>query len=154
MYRNEAGVGEASRTSGLSREDLFVTTKLWNGDQGHDSTLRAFQRSLDQLDFAYVDLYLIHWPVPSQDLYVETWSGDRRAPADRSQPGQVRGRVSAGAGRVSPGRWSERQWILNERRERARTCPDEVATRYAHAWSMPVDDDFHPETLAKRPLTA
>jgi 2,5-diketo-D-gluconate reductase A len=72
-YRNEAEVGEATRSSGLDREDIFVTTKLWNGDHGRDRALRAFERSLDRLGFDYVDLYLIHWPVPSQDLYVETW---------------------------------------------------------------------------------
>ncbi|MGI8505658.1 MAG: aldo/keto reductase [Solirubrobacteraceae bacterium] len=73
MYRNEAGVGEAVRTSGLDRQELFATTKLWNSDQGRDSALRAFERSLERLQFDYVDLYLIHWPVPSRDTYVETW---------------------------------------------------------------------------------
>ncbi len=72
-YRNEAGVGDAARSSGLAREDLFVTTKLWNREHGYDSTLRAFEQSLDRLGLDYVDLYLIHWPVPSRDLYVETW---------------------------------------------------------------------------------
>ncbi len=81
-YRNEAGVGEATRTSGLDREELFVTTKLWNSEHGHDATLRAFHRSLDQLDFDYVDLYLIHWPVPSRDLYSETWGALTELAAD------------------------------------------------------------------------
>ena len=72
-YRNEAGVGEATRSSGLDREELFVTTKLWNADQGRDKTLRAFETSLERLGYDYVDLYLIHWPVPSRDLYAETW---------------------------------------------------------------------------------
>jgi 2,5-diketo-D-gluconate reductase A len=72
-YGNEAQVGEAIRSSGLDREDVFVTTKVWNSDHGHDQARRAFERSLDQLGFDYVDLYLIHWPVPSRDLYVETW---------------------------------------------------------------------------------
>jgi 2,5-diketo-D-gluconate reductase A len=72
-YRNEAQVGEAVRSSGLDREEVFVTTKLWNGDHGHDNARRAFERSLDRLGLHYVDLYLIHWPVPSRNLYAETW---------------------------------------------------------------------------------
>jgi 2,5-diketo-D-gluconate reductase A len=70
-YRNEAGVGEATRSSGLEREELFVTTKLWNGDHGRARD--AFEDSLERLGYDYVDLYLIHWPVPSQDRYVEAW---------------------------------------------------------------------------------
>jgi 2,5-diketo-D-gluconate reductase A len=72
-YQNEAAVGEAVRSSGLDREDVFVTTKLWNSEQGREKTRRAFERSLSELDFDYVDLYLIHWPLPSGDKYVETW---------------------------------------------------------------------------------
>lgn len=72
-YGNEAGVGEAIRESGLDRGDVFVTTKLWNDDHGHDAALQAFDASLERLGFDYVDLYLIHWPVPSDDRYVETW---------------------------------------------------------------------------------
>jgi 2,5-diketo-D-gluconate reductase A len=72
-YRNEDAVGQAIRASGRRREDLFVTTKLWNGDHGRDKASQAFERSLDRLRFDYIDLYLIHWPVPSRDLYVETW---------------------------------------------------------------------------------
>ena len=73
IYGNEQSVGEAIRESGLSREELFITTKLWNSDQGHDNALRAFDASLQRLDLEYVDLYLIHWPVPSQHKFVETW---------------------------------------------------------------------------------
>jgi 2,5-diketo-D-gluconate reductase A len=72
-YRNEKGVGAAVRDSGIPREEVFVTTKVWNSQQGHDSTLRAIEKSLDRLGMNHVDLYLIHWPVPSQDLFVETW---------------------------------------------------------------------------------
>jgi diketogulonate reductase-like aldo/keto reductase len=72
-YGNEAEVGEAVRSSGLDREEVFVTTKLWNGDQGYDRALRAFEHSLKRLDLGYVDLYLIHWPLPARDLYAETW---------------------------------------------------------------------------------
>jgi 2,5-diketo-D-gluconate reductase A len=69
IYGNEEGVGRALE----GREDVFVTTKLWNNDQGHDAALRAFDQSLARLGRETVDLYLIHWPAPSRDLYVETW---------------------------------------------------------------------------------
>lgn len=73
IYGNEEGTGKALAASGLPREELFVTTKLWNGDQGQDATLRAFDTSLTKLGLEYVDLYLIHWPLPSQDTYVDTY---------------------------------------------------------------------------------
>jgi 2,5-diketo-D-gluconate reductase A len=72
-YRNEKGVGAALAASGLSREEFFVTTKLWNSQQGYDAALEAFEASLDRLGLDHVDLYLIHWPVPSEDRFVETW---------------------------------------------------------------------------------
>jgi 2,5-diketo-D-gluconate reductase A len=72
-YRNEQGVGAALDTADLPREDVFVTTKLWNSQQGYDSALAAFEASLGRLDLDYVDLYLIHWPVPTEDRFVETW---------------------------------------------------------------------------------
>jgi 2,5-diketo-D-gluconate reductase A len=73
LYRNERGVGDALASSGVDRRELFVTTKLWNTDHGYDNALRAFDTSLRELRMDYVDLYLIHWPVPSADRYVETW---------------------------------------------------------------------------------
>lgn len=73
LYGNEAGTGRAVASSGLPREDLFVTTKLWNNDQGYDSTLRGFDTSLSKLGLDYVDLYLIHWPMPARDRYVDTY---------------------------------------------------------------------------------
>ena len=72
-YGNEPGVRDAVQASGLDREEVFITTKLANGDQGRDQARRAFQQSLEKLGVDYVDLYLIHWPIPSQDLYLETW---------------------------------------------------------------------------------
>lgn len=72
-YGNEGGVGKAVAASGLRREEVFVTTKLRNADQGRDSTLRAFDASLDRLGLDTVDLYLIHWPTPARGLYPETW---------------------------------------------------------------------------------
>jgi methylglyoxal/glyoxal reductase len=73
IYRNEEGVGQAIAESNVPREELFVTTKVWNGDQGYEATLAAFETSLNKLGLDYLDLYLIHWPVPSKGLYVETW---------------------------------------------------------------------------------
>ena len=73
LYRNEEGTGRAVHASDVPREDLFITTKLWNSDHGHDNTLRAFDESMARLGLDYLDLYLIHWPVPAQDLYLETW---------------------------------------------------------------------------------
>jgi 2,5-diketo-D-gluconate reductase A len=73
IYENERGTGQGIASSGLPRDELFVTTKLWNAEQGHDSTLRAFDASLDRLGLEYVDLYLIHWPMPGVDKYVDTW---------------------------------------------------------------------------------
>ena len=72
-YNNEAGVGRAVREASVSREELFVTTKLWNMFHGRDETLRAFDGSLERLGLDYVDLYLVHWPMPMEDRYVETW---------------------------------------------------------------------------------
>lgn len=73
IYGNEEGTGRAVAASGIAREDLFVTTKVWNSEHGLDSTLKAFDASLDKLGLDYVDLYLIHWPVPSNDAYVDTY---------------------------------------------------------------------------------
>ena len=72
-YRNEAAVGQAVRASALPREEVFITTKCFNDDHGFEQAKRALRASLDRLEMEHVDLYLIHWPVPSQDKYVETW---------------------------------------------------------------------------------
>ncbi|MGI8456546.1 MAG: aldo/keto reductase [Propionibacteriaceae bacterium] len=73
-YNNEAGVGAALRASGLPRKDVFITTKLRNGDQGKDTALRAYDDSCARLGLDFIDLYLIHWPYPSADRYVESWA--------------------------------------------------------------------------------
>ncbi|MFE6923130.1 aldo/keto reductase [Nocardia sp. NPDC057663] len=72
-YGNEEGVGRAIRASGIPRDEIYVTTKLWNAEQGFDSTLRAFDASMRRLGLDYLDLYLIHWPVPSAGRYVDTF---------------------------------------------------------------------------------
>ena len=73
IYGNEAGVGRAIEASGLSPEELFITTKLWNADQGYESTLQAFEESMQRLGLETLDLYLIHWLQPKQGKYVDTW---------------------------------------------------------------------------------
>lgn len=73
LYGNEVGVGKAIAASGIPRDELFITTKLWNSDQGTQSAFDAIDLSLEKLGLSHVDLYLIHWPVPSRNLYLETW---------------------------------------------------------------------------------
>jgi 2,5-diketo-D-gluconate reductase A len=73
LYHNERGVGEALRRSGLDRDDVFVTTKVWNTDHGYGQTLRAFDKSTGLLGIDEVDLYLIHWPTPARDVYLDSW---------------------------------------------------------------------------------
>ena len=72
-YGNEAGVGQAIHAAGLARDEVFVTTKCFNDDHGRQQAVRAAKASLEQLELDHVDLYLIHWPVPAHDRYVETW---------------------------------------------------------------------------------
>jgi diketogulonate reductase-like aldo/keto reductase len=85
-YGNEAEVGQAIRALGLPREEVFVTTKCWNADHGYDLATKALKDSLHRMEMEHVDLYLIHWPVPAQDRYVETW----RAFVDLQAEGLVR----------------------------------------------------------------
>ncbi|MGW8765228.1 aldo/keto reductase [Streptomyces sp. NPDC055815] len=95
IYGNEAGVGRALGASGIAREELFVTTKLWNADQGYDATLRAFDDSLAKLGLDHVDLYLIHWPAPARDLYRDSW----RALERLAEEGRIR---AAGVSNFQP----------------------------------------------------
>ncbi|MBN9108951.1 MAG: aldo/keto reductase [Pseudonocardia sp.] len=81
-YRNEAEVGRAIAESGLAREEVFVTTKLANDRQGRDSAVSALGESLEKLGLDFVDLYLVHWPRPQADVYVETWEGMERCAKD------------------------------------------------------------------------
>lgn len=82
VYRNEKGTGKALASAGIPRDELFVTTKLWNAEQGYDTTLRAFDASLDKLGLDYVDLYLIHWPMPATDKYADTWKAFEKILSD------------------------------------------------------------------------
>jgi len=84
FYDNEEGVGQAIKDSGIPREELFITTKVWNSEQGYESTLEAFDRSLRKLGLEYLDLYLIHWPIRAH--YLETW----RAMEKLYEEGKVR----------------------------------------------------------------
>ena len=86
IYGNEAGTGRALAESGIAREELFVTSKVWVADLGYDATLAAYESSLDKLGLDYLDLYLIHWPAPATDGYLESW----RALEKLLQDGRVR----------------------------------------------------------------
>jgi len=81
-YRNERGVGAAIAASGIPREEIFVTTKLWNSSQGYEPALGAFEKSVARLGLEYVDLYLIHWPVPSGGRTLDTWRALERIQLD------------------------------------------------------------------------
>jgi 2,5-diketo-D-gluconate reductase A len=85
-YRNEGPVGQAIHASGLDRAEIFVTSKCWNDDQGYEQAKRACRASLERLELSHLDLYLIHWPVPAHDKYVETW----KAFIELQQEGLVR----------------------------------------------------------------
>jgi 2,5-diketo-D-gluconate reductase A len=85
-YRNEAAVGQAVHSSGLDRAEVFVTTKCFNDDHGYEEAQRACRASLERLELGHIDLYLIHWPVPAHDRYVQTW----RAFIELQQEGLVR----------------------------------------------------------------
>jgi 2,5-diketo-D-gluconate reductase A len=86
VYVNELGVGEALRASEIERSEVFVTTKLWNADHGFDAAIKGFDHSVKRLGVDYLDMYLIHWPSPRRDLYVDTW----RALVRLQQDGRVR----------------------------------------------------------------
>ncbi|WOP17380.1 aldo/keto reductase [Raineyella sp. LH-20] len=73
IYGNEAGVGRALAASGLTRDEVFVTSKLWITDFGHDAVLRGYDATLERLGLDHLDLFLLHWPAPTQDLYAESW---------------------------------------------------------------------------------
>jgi 2,5-diketo-D-gluconate reductase A len=82
IYGNEEGTGRALAESGIPREELFITSKLWIDDLGYESTLAAFEASLDKLGLEYLDLYLIHWPAPESDMYADSWLALEKLLAD------------------------------------------------------------------------
>ena len=82
VYGNERGAGRAITSAPVPREELFITTKVWNADQGYDQTLTAFNKSLERLQLDYIDLYLIHWPTPAKDAYIDTWRALEKLYAD------------------------------------------------------------------------
>ncbi|HLR53173.1 MAG TPA: aldo/keto reductase [Pseudogracilibacillus sp.] len=86
FYQNETGVGKAIKQARIAREDLFITTKVWNSHHGYERTMQAFEESLEKLQLDYIDLYLIHWPVPEQDKFIETY----RALEDLYKAGTVK----------------------------------------------------------------
>lgn len=83
IYGNESGTGRALAESGIAREDLFITSKLWIDDLGYQPALAAFDASLDKLGLDYLDLYLIHWPAPESDRYADSWLALEKLLADR-----------------------------------------------------------------------
>ncbi len=82
-YENEAGVGKGIKASGVPREELFVTTKLWNAHHDYDAALRAFDESLAKLDCDYLDLYLIHWPLPMEGKFTQAWKALEKLYSDK-----------------------------------------------------------------------
>ena len=99
VYGNEAGVGRAIAESGIARDDLFVTSKVWTSDHGYDNTLRAYDAALERLGLDRLDLYLIHWPTPAAGTYPDTWRAlESSTPRDGS--GRSASRTS------SPSTWS------------------------------------------------
>lgn len=82
FYGNEIGVGRAIAATSVPREELFITTKVWNSDHGYENTLKAFDESMDRLGLDYLDLYLIHWPTPDFDSYIDTYKALEKLYAD------------------------------------------------------------------------
>lgn len=86
IYGNEEGLGKAIQSSGVPRKELYITTKIWNSEQGRDATLKSFESSMKKLAISYLDLLLIHWPSPKKNMYVETW----KALIELKKEGRVR----------------------------------------------------------------
>jgi 2,5-diketo-D-gluconate reductase A len=107
IYGNEAGVGRAIAGSGLTPEEIFITTKLWNADQGYEPTLAAFEESLDRLGLETLDLYLIHWMQPQQDKYVDTW----KALIELQKRGRVKSIGVSNFTRAFSGSWMKPAWF-------------------------------------------
>ena len=140
IYGNEEGTGDAIRMSGVPRGDLFVATKLWNTEQGFDPALAAFDASIARLGLDYVDLYLIHWPCPAQDRYLDTWRAIERLLAEgrvraigvsNFQPAHLE-RLAQHSGIVPAVNQVELHPLLQQRELRAYHAAHGIATE---AWS-------------------
>lgn len=140
IYGNEAGTGRALAASGIAREELFLTTKLWNADQGRAETLAAFDASLERLGLDYVDLYLIHWPAPANDRYLASWealeeiyaSGRARAIGVSNFEPEYLDRILATGGTVPAVNQVELHPAFAQSRVRAANAAHGIATE---AWS-------------------
>lgn len=141
-YRNEAGVGAAIAAGGVRREEVFVATKLWNSEQGYDSTLRAFEQSIERLGTDHVDLYLIHWPLPGRDLFLDTWRAFERI----KEEGGAR---SIG---VSNFRLEDLERLEEEAEQRPTVNQIELHPRLQQAELRAWDDDHGVATEAWSPL--
>lgn len=140
MYNNEREVGRAVAASDVPREELFITTKLWNSDHGYDPAIKAFEASLDRLGLDYLDLYLIHWPRPGADQYVDTWRALEKLHADgriraigvsNFQPAHLR-RLMEETATVPAVNQIELHPYLQQRELRAFDAEHDIATE---AWS-------------------
>ncbi len=142
IYGNEAGVGQAIAESGIPREELFITSKVWPSDYGHDATLKAYEESVKKLGVEKLDLYLIHWPAPKQGQYLETWRALEQIYAE--------GRVRAiGVSNFTPG-------TLNELVNAAKVPPVlnqiEIHPRFQNRTVIKADDELNVVTEAWSPL--
>ena len=152
LYLNEAEVGEGIRQSSLPREDIFVTTKIWNDRQGFDNALVAIDESLDRLNIDYVDMLLIHWPAPKQDKFVETWAAFQHV----LETGKVRGigvsnfhpmhlhKLIAAGGAIPAINQVELHPALQQAELRAYNHSHGIATE---AWSPLARGRFHNEVI-------
>jgi len=152
LYLNEAEVGEGIRQSSLPREDIFVTTKIWNDRQGFDNALVAIDESLDRLNIDYVDMLLIHWPAPKQDKFVETWAAFQHV----LETGKVRGigvsnfhpmhlhKLIAAGGAIPAINQVELHPALQQAELRAYNHSHGIATE---AWSPLARGRFHNEAI-------
>ena len=140
LYDNEAETGAAIRASGLARNEIFLTTKLWNDQQGYDSALAEFDASIGRLGVDFVDLYLIHWPCPAQDRYLDTWRAFERLLEDgrvraigvsNFQPAHLR-RLLDNSGVTPAVNQIELHPLLQQRELRAYHAANGIATE---AWS-------------------
>ncbi len=155
FYQNEVEVGAGVRNCGLAREEVFVTTKIWNDDQGYDRSLKAIDESLSRLNIDYIDMLLIHWPKPQQDLFVETWAAFQKAVesgkilgigVSNFQPSHLEKLMAAG-GTVPALNQIELHPGLQQAELRAFNATHGIATE---AWSPLARGRFNEDPIVKR----